>query len=143
MSALEERLRAVLRAELTDAEKELLGRDAMARVEAALKKRAGAPDGPGTPPYPTAAEEPKDMETLQRQAQQLQPGDVITRHPDHPDRDVWYRVSTWPRRITAASVLIDYTCRPERLDGEACGVLMLDLDQPCQVVPAHTHGGTR
>lgn len=101
----------------------------------------GAPAGPGTPPNPTAVKEPKDMETVPREAQELRPDDIITRHPDHPGRKVWYRVARWPRRVSHAQVLVDYTARPEQVDGETSGVLVLDVDQECQVVPAHTQGG--
>lgn len=81
------------------------------------------------------------MDTVQKEAQRLHPDDVIVRHPDHPSQEVWYRVSAWPRHVSHAQVLVDYTARPERIDGESSGVLVLDLDQPCQVVPAHTRGG--
>lgn len=81
------------------------------------------------------------MDTVQREAQQLRPDDIITRHPDHPDRQVWYRVARWPRRVSHAQVLVDYTTRPEQLDGDTFGVLVLDIDQECRVIPAHTQGG--
>lgn len=81
------------------------------------------------------------MDSIPRQAQQLRPDDIITRHPDHPSQPVWYRVAKWPRKVSHAQVLVDYTARSERLDGESFGVLILDVDQECQVVPAHTFGG--
>lgn len=95
---------------------------------------------PGTA-EPNSYRELKDMDTVQREAQQLRPDDIITRHPDHPDRQVWYRVARWPRRVSHAQVLVDYTTRPEQLGGETFGVLVLDIDQECRVVPAHTQGG--
>lgn len=103
----------------------------------------GAPGWtPGTPPEtPTDWLESKDMETVPREAQHLRPGDILTRHPDHPNREVWYRVDGWPRRVSHAQMLVNYTCRPARLSGDSAGVLVLDIDQECQVVPAHTQGG--
>jgi hypothetical protein len=153
VTSAEERIRAALttvaghllarhHTDPTPAQETVLRRALAAEAER-LRKTAAPGWTPEAAAEPTDCLESKAMETVPKEAQRLQPGDVITRHPDHPDRDVWYRVATWPRRITAASVLIDYTCRPEQVNGETAGVLMLDLDQPCEVVPAHAHGGAR
>lgn len=53
----EEVLREVLRAGVPPQVLEGFGPDAMARIQAAMEEKAGAPDGPGTP-SPTAEKEP-------------------------------------------------------------------------------------
>lgn len=116
-------------------------REATGRLITDLRKNGAPGCDPGTPPTAAPLGGDTAMDTVQKEAQRLHPDDVITVHPDHPERKVWYRVSGWPRHVSHAQVLVDYTCRPERIDGESCGVLVLDIDQECQVIPAHTQGG--
>lgn len=78
------------------------------------------------------------MITMIEEARQLRPGDTIVRHPDFPDRRVRYRVSRLPLPTGDGAVLIDYTAPAEELPGltpnnRASGILILDLDQPCQI----------
>jgi hypothetical protein len=106
-------------------------------------RKNGAPAATGTPNHCTTDgwKEPKAMNSIPRQAQELRPDDIITRHPDHPGREVWYRVDGWPKRVSHGQMLVNYRCRPAHLSGDSAGVLVLDIDQECQVVPAHTQGG--
>ena len=115
-------------------------RPALSLIRDRTRKNA-APADTGAAPNPTAVKEPKDMDSIPRQAQQLRPDDIITRHPDHPGKQVWYRVAKWPRKVSHAQVIVDYTARSEQVNGQTFGVLILDVDQECQVVPAHSHGG--
>lgn len=86
------------------------------------------------------------MDSIPRRARDLRPGDIITRHPEHPERAIHYRVTTWPQAISDGRVVFDYSTPPERA---ACGCQMsggigalnLPQDQLCQIIPARTQGG--
>lgn len=134
---------ARLRDDLTPAQETVLRRALTAEAERIDPARKNGAPGwtPGTPPTAAPLGGDTAMDSIPRQAQQLRPDDIITRHPDHPNREVWYRVDGWPRRVSHAQMLVNYTCRPARISGDSAGVLILDIDQECQVVPAHTQGG--
>lgn len=115
---------------------------AFAQTCARIRQQNGAPGvEPGTPIHPSDGyREPTNMSSIPRPAHELRPGDIITVHPDHPDRAIRYRVTAWARRIDDASVLVDYTTPPAmtsgHVTGPTSGVLVLDRDQSCQVEQA-------
>lgn len=80
------------------------------------------------------------MSIVSKPASALRPGDTITRHPDHPDRRVRYRVIRGACRAVDG-VVIDYTAPADEIAGlvpndHASGVLFLNPNQPCEVEPA-------
>ena len=85
--------------------------------------------------------------SIPRPACALRQGDTITRHPDHPERPVRYRVESDPRG-TFAGVVVDYSAPAEDLPGctpnhdRAEGRLVLRTNQPCEIEPPETAGGT-
>lgn len=115
--------------------------DGLARIHDRIHNKSGAPGcTPRTPRITDGWKEPTVTHPIMRPAERLRPGDVIVRHPDHPERPTRYRVTTWPKALDNGEIIIDYTEPACDGHGPSMGVLCVPQGHQCHIEPGPAAG---
>lgn len=113
----------------------------LARIHDRIHNKSGAPGcTPRTPRITDGWKEPTVTHPIMRPAERLRPGDVIVRHPDHPERPTRYRVTTWPKALDNGEIIIDYTEPACDGHGPSMGVLCVPQGHQCHIEPGPAAG---